>query len=208
MSSEKRPDWPKTHFRRAVPPLKRSGPGLDDEALIDRTKRGQVASTDVPAILRRWTENYDVFKTNRSWSFVAPQGPANLLKRLADSSDIAATGSFAAVRQAPVAGPALLVAYARDPEGTAAALGLLPADHGANVVLLRPFDASVWERTTVDSGISYVSPPQVAADCLTGNGRMPSKGEALLTWMMENESEWRMGSLDDLASANERRDAS
>lgn len=181
---------------------------LADEALIERTKRGQVSSTDVPAILRRWTENYDVFKTNRSSSFVAPQGPANLLKRLAGDRDIAVTGSFAAVRLAPVAGPALLVAYTRDTERTATAFGLLPADRGANVVLLRPFDDVVWERTTVDDGISYVSPSQVAVDCLTGNGRMPSEAEALLTWMVENETEWRMPSVKDVAPAEERRDAS
>ena len=181
---------------------------LDDEALIERTKRGQVASTDIPAILRRWTENYDVFKTNRSQSFVAPQGPAVLLRRLTDNSNIAVTGSFAAVRLAPVAGPALLVAYARDTEGIATSFGLLPADRGANVVLLRPFDDVVWERTTVEDEIPYVSPSQVAVDCLTGNGRMPSEGEAVLTWMVENEAQWRMRSVKDVAPAEERRDAS
>jgi hypothetical protein len=181
---------------------------LDDEALIERTKRGQVASTDVPALLRRWTENYDVFKTNRSQSFVAPQGPANLLQRLAGDGDIAVTGSFAAVRLAPVAGPALLIAYARDAEATATAFGLLPADRGANVALLRPFDDAVWERTAVEDGICYVSPSQIAVDCLTGNGRMPSEGEALLTWMVENETDWRMASVKDVAPAEDRRDAS
>lgn len=180
---------------------------LDDEALIERTKRGQVTSTDVPGLLRRWAQNYDVFKTNRSQSFVAPQGPANLLQRLTDDGGIAVTGSFAAVRLAPVAGPALFVAYARDSEGTSTAFGLLPADRGANVVLLRAFDDVVWERTMVENGISYVSPSQVVVDCLTGNGRMPSEGEALVTWMVENEAEWRMASTKGLASAKEPHDA-
>jgi hypothetical protein len=44
---------------------------LDGEALIERTKRGQVFSTDMPGLLRRWTESYDVFKTNSSQTFVA-----------------------------------------------------------------------------------------------------------------------------------------
>jgi hypothetical protein len=181
---------------------------LDGEGLIERTKRGQVTSTDVPGLLRRWTENYDVFKTNRSQTFVAPQGPASLLQRLTNDGDIAVTGSFAAVRLAPVAAPALLVAYARDAETTAIAFGLLPADRGANVVLLRPFDEVVWERTTVADGVSYVSPSQVAVDCLTGNGRMPSEGEALMTWMVENEADWRTPSVKDVAPVEERRDAS
>jgi hypothetical protein len=139
---------------------------------------------------------------------VAPQGPASLLQRLTNDGDIAVTGSFAAVRLAPVAAPALLVAYARDAETTAIAFGLLPADRGANVVLLRPFDEVVWERTTVADGVSYVSPSQVAVDCLTGNGRMPSEGEALMTWMVENEAEWRTPSVKDVAPVEERRDAS
>ena len=75
-------------------------------------------------------------------------------------------------------------------------------------MLLRPFDDVVWERTTVEDEIPYVSPSQVAVDCLTGNGRMPSEGEAVLTWMVENEAQWRMRSVKDVAPAEERRDAS
>ncbi|MGH9171186.1 MAG: hypothetical protein ACRD0Z_09995 [Acidimicrobiales bacterium] len=171
---------------------------LDEETLIERGKRGQVTSTAVPALLRRWTETYDVFKTNPSLSFVAPLGPANLLKRVGDSpqaQQIAITGSFAAVRLAPVAAPALLVGYVRDLQATAETLGLLPADRGANVVLLRPFDDVVWARTTREDGTTYAAPSQVAVDCLTGNGRMPAEGDALLTWMMQNEQEWRAPSL-------------
>jgi len=129
-----------------------------------------------PTALRRWIESYDVFKTNRSQTFVARQGPVNLMQRFTDDGDIAVTGSFAAVRLAPVAAPAMLVAYARDAETTATAFGLLPADRGANVVLLRPFDEVVWERTMVAEAICYVSPSQVAADCLTGNGRCRLRG--------------------------------
>jgi hypothetical protein len=171
---------------------------LDDEALIERSRRGQVTATEVPAILRRWTETYDVFKTNTRRLFVAPNGAADLLKRVGASlrsDEIAITGSFAAVRLAPVAAPAMLIAYVQDVEATAETFGLLPADSGANVVLLRPYDEVVWERTSVDAGVRYASPSQVAMDCLTGNGRMPSEGEALLSWMMENEPVWRAPAL-------------
>jgi hypothetical protein len=181
---------------------------LDGEALIDRTRRGQVASTDVPGLLRYWTESYDVFKTNRSQTFVARQGPAKLMQRFTNDGDIAVTGSFAAVRLAPVAAPALLVAYARDTETTVTAFDLLPTDRGANVVLLRPFDEVVWERTMTADGICYASPSQVAADCLTGNGRMPSEGEALVTWMMENQADWRTPSVKDVTPPEEVRDES
>ena len=40
-----------------------------------------------------------------------------------------------------------------------------------------------------------MAPSQAAADCLTGNGRMPAEGDALLQWMIENESLWRLDKL-------------
>ncbi len=171
---------------------------LDSEALIERERRGQVSSVDVPGLIRRWTEGYDVLKTNGASSYVAPNGPKSILEQFAQSSmpsAVAVTGSFAAVRLAPVAGPALLIAYCADVDAVATQLGLLPADRGSNVVLLHPFDPVVWEGTTTDDGVTYVATAQIAIDCLTGNGRMPSEGEALLSWMEEDESRWRVPSL-------------
>ncbi len=43
----------------------------------------------------------------------------------------------------------------------------------------------------------YVAPSQTAVDCLTGNGRMPSEGEAVIEWMANNEAKWRKASLGD-----------
>jgi hypothetical protein len=89
----------------------------------------------------------------------------------------------------------MLVIYCDDVATTADSLKLLPADTGANVALLSPFDKVVWERTTAADGVTYAAPSQVAIDCLTGNGRMPAEGEALLAWMLANETEWRESSL-------------
>jgi hypothetical protein len=180
---------------------------LDREALIDRSRKGEVESVEVPDLLRRWAESYDVLKSNEGQSFVAPAGAAVALERLAAvsvQSRVAITGSFAAIRLAPVAAPALLLAYAENLEAIVEALDLLPADEGANVVLLRPFDRVVWERTTTQRGLEYVAPPQAAVDSLTGTGRMPSEGEALLTWMIEHESAWRLNSLSELLAGRER----
>ncbi len=174
---------------------------LDDEALIERSRRGQVVSTDVSGLLRRWAETYDVFRSNDSLSLIAPQGPGSILERLAASDTsvrVAITGSFAAVRLAPVAAPTLLVAYCSDAEAFASDFQLLPADRGSNIVLLRPFDDIVWERTMAFESVTYTAASQTAVDCLTGNGRMPAEGEALLAWMEEDESLWRLPSLDDL----------
>ena len=110
----------------------------------------------------------------------------------------AITGSFAAQRLNPVAAPSLLAVYCTDVTATARALDLLPADEGANVALLRPFDPVVWDRTVSEGGLTYVSPTQVALDCLAGNGRMPAEGEAVLTWLAANESAWRAPALADI----------
>jgi hypothetical protein len=79
------------------------------------------------------------------------------------------------------------------------ALGF-PADEGANVALLRPFDPLVFERESIEDGLRYAAPSQTAVDCLTGNGRMPAEGEALIEWMETHEDAWRALSLEALES--------
>jgi hypothetical protein len=64
--------------------------------------------------------------------------------------------------------------------------------------LLTPFDQVVWERSTQDGGLRYACASQVAVDCLTGTGRMPAEGEAVLEWMQASEASWRWESLDRL----------
>lgn len=176
---------------------------LDEEALIERVKRGEVQSVDIAGLLRRWAESYDVLTSNEAFTFVAPDGAAPQLERLASPGTTrraAITGSFAAARLAPVAAPALLLAYCDDPSTVGKTLGLLPAVEGSNVALLRPYDSAVWERTVQESGIEYVAPSQTVVDCLTGTGRMPAEGEAVLAWMLEDESRWRLPSIDRLPS--------
>lgn len=165
---------------------------LDRDALVRRGRRGIVEDVDVPALLRAWAANYDVFKRDLVSSFVAGKGASETLGPLATATTpTLVTGSFAAVRLAPVAAPSMLVVYCQDVAATADQLGLLPADEGANVSLLRPFDDVVWAGASTDDGVSYAAPSQVAVDCLTGNGRMPAEGEALLGWMADHEDQWR-----------------
>lgn len=177
---------------------------LDGEALVERSRRGRVEQVDIRGLMRRWAESYDVFDSNETAMFLAPNGTRRVLAQLAEpsfSGRVAVTGSFAASRLAPVAAPGLLMAYCENPTEIAESIGLLPADEGANVALLRPFDPVVWERSSQQDGIVYVAPSQAAVDCLTGNGRMPAEGEALLAWMLESQSVWRAASLDDLTAA-------
>jgi DNA-binding transcriptional ArsR family regulator len=173
---------------------------LDREALVERGARGRVDGADWAGLLRRRAEHYQLFRSNRSQGYVSSRGPRDVLDRLAEAPGLyrALTGSFAAAERAPIAAPSLLTAYVDDMEPVAQALGLLPADRGADVVLLRPHDMVVLERTEQVDGMAVVAPSQLALDCLGGNGRMPAEGEALLNWMAEHEAEWRRPSLESL----------
>jgi Transcriptional regulator, AbiEi antitoxin, Type IV TA system len=172
---------------------------LDSEALVQRSPRGLVTEVDVPQLLRHWAASYDVFQTNETTAYLAPQGAASIVPALASvQQKVVVSGSFAAARLAPVAAPALLLVYTNDPPSVAETLRLLPTKSGANVVLMRPFDPVVYDRTSQEVGVAYVSPSQAAADCLTGNGRMPAEGQALLEWMTANEARWQLAALSEI----------
>ena len=172
------------------------------EALIERPARGAVEAVDVANLVRRWAESYEVFRSNQTESWIAPRGPKELLEKLKVSrpkeSRFIVSGSFAAAAMAPVTAPALLIGYCDQPGSLARELDLLPSQEGANVILMKPYDPVVWERAPFHGGLTYASPPQVAVDCLTGNGRMPEEGEALLEGMVSHEPAWRAASIDPM----------
>ena len=103
------------------------------------------------------------------------------------------TGSLAASRLAAVAPPRLASLYVEHTGEVAQALGLEPADSGANVLLVEPADAVAFERTRTVGGLELAAPSQVVADLLTGPGRGPAEAEALLEWLRGNPEEWRRG---------------
>jgi hypothetical protein len=116
----------------------------------------------------------------------------------------ALTGSFAAERIVAVAPPSLLVMYVRGDATSLVQLArLLPAETGANVVIAEPYDQVAMEPRwpqppPIPSRVPVVSASQIVLDSLTGNGRMPQEGEALLDWMSQHEGEWRLPSLTEL----------
>jgi DNA-binding transcriptional ArsR family regulator len=173
---------------------------LYDEALIERAPRGPVEQVDVPGLIRRWASSYDVLASNDASSFVSradTDATLDLLARREEAGRVAVTGSFAAIRIKQIAAPALLLAYAEHPGRLAQELNLLPASAGANVILLEPFDPVVWTGNEIDAGVRFVAPSQIAVDCLTGTGRMPAEGEAVLGWMNESEPSWRLPSISE-----------
>jgi hypothetical protein len=180
---------------------------LEREALVARSRRGAVERTDWRGLLERRAETYGVFSSNALESYVCPNGPAYALEVARDLRlpHVALSGSFAAGQIVSAAPPALLLLYATsDTTGLVGSAGLLPADSGANVVIATPYDSVVMDRqypltASLPPLVPLVALSQIALDCMTGNGRMPQEGAALLDWMAQNEDQWRIKSLSELS---------
>ncbi len=165
---------------------------LEKEDLIRRERRGPVTDVDWRALIRRWTEDYSLFGSNRTATYLEPRGLGSLLRKLRDSDlRYAATGSLGSASVAPVAPARLAVLFVDDLEDAAGLLGLRPAEAGANVILAEPFDPVVYERRREQEGVSYAALSQNAADLLTSPGRGPSEAEELMDWMEKNEDVWQ-----------------
>lgn len=170
---------------------------LSEELLLTRPPRGKVQHVEWEALLRQLTTSYSLLDANETTNWVASAGPEQFLDDLGASKlkQWAVTGSFAAARVASVAAPEIAVVYADDPERIADTLRLRQVRNGGNVVIARPYDQIVFERNTTTDNITYVSPVQAAIDCLTGPGRMPAEGEALIKWMAEKTNRWQAPTL-------------
>lgn len=165
---------------------------LEAEDVIERSARGEVVEVRWQDLLRRWAQDYGVRETNRVAQYLAPRGLPWVRERLTGLRDrYALTGSSAVPPgTAVVAGP-LLTCYSDDPEDLADRLDLRGGETGANVLLVQPFDPVVYERCREMEGLTLVALSQCAVDLLTGSGREPAQGEALIAWMEEHEDAWR-----------------
>jgi len=171
---------------------------LQREALVTResetggTRGGPITTVDWPKLIRRWTQDYSLVRSNRTQTYLDPRGLPSLLKKVkVIKSRYSVTGSLAASEVAPVAPSRLAVIYVDEMDRAADQLSLKPADAGANVLLAEPFDSVVFERTWTKGDVTFAALSQVAADLLTSPGRGPAEGEELLRWMERNENTWR-----------------
>ncbi|MET7422219.1 helix-turn-helix domain-containing protein [Dactylosporangium sp. NPDC005555] len=174
---------------------------MTEAALIERDRRGSILDVDWPALLAVGAEGYQLLRNNAAAGYVAPGGPRALYERLSvpGAPRAIVTGSFAASAIAPVAAPAQLVLYASDPAAVRRFGRLLPAERGADVVILQAEDesAQLVGTRTLDCA-EHVALSQLVLDCLGGNGRLPEEAAAVLTWMRTNPSTWRLTSLPAL----------
>jgi len=168
----------------------------EEQALLSRNKHKQITSVDWVSLIRHWGRDYNVRNSNVLGAFLEPRGLPALLDRLGKLDRYAVTGSLAAVGEAPAR---LAMIYVDDINTAANLLNLVPTEAGANVWLLEPFDAVVFERTRyiefgeghAATSVVAAAQSQVTADLLTSPGRGPQEAEALITWMKGTEDAWR-----------------
>jgi hypothetical protein len=174
---------------------------LEDEALIERADRGKVVAVRWGELLRRRAAPLDLLAPHKTKMFISQRGAAETRLALAGEEEVVVTGSFVAADLAPVAAPALLVICTLlDAQQLVARLKLLPTSTGGDVAIVRPENYGPFFNSRLDkTGVNVAAPSQVAIDCLSGNGRMPSEGEALIEWMQQNEKIWRAPSLEKLS---------
>jgi hypothetical protein len=165
---------------------------LEQEDLLQRDSAGKITDVLWHQVLVRWTQDYHFITSNHSKTFLEPRGLDALLRKLQKADwSYALTGSLATQPLGTIAPPRLAALYVPNSAQAAEHLHLHRADHGANVLLVEPFDPVVFERTTQVDGVIYAAIAQVAADLLTSSGRGPEEAEWILEWMEEHENAWR-----------------
>ncbi|MFF3062098.1 hypothetical protein [Streptomyces sp. NPDC057909] len=199
--------------RLSLPYVSRLLDTLDDQLLIERDGK-VVVSVDWQRLLRARAEQTDLLRSTEPTGMLAPNGVNAVLKRLADRNqmnpgyqrEVLVTGTYAARPLAPLSvGGQLMLYVQEDPlnvEAAADDLGLMPVSEGADVLILRAKDRSVWQRPmmvrAVFAGVWQVGLSQLATDCLSGPGRMPAEGERILEFMAAHEQLWRKTDLSHL----------
>jgi len=169
---------------------------LEEEALISRDEKKVIAAVDWPALIKRWVTDYSVTGSNVMRSYLEPRGLGALAPKLAKLGRYAVTGSLAV--SGGVAPARLAMIYVEDAERAAEALDLAPTETGANVWLLEPYDAVVFERTQSlpvgqepEVSVVAVARSQAVADLMTSPGRGPQEADALVERMKGTEHAWR-----------------
>lgn len=173
---------------------------LENQGFLTRGPRGRVDKVSWEPLLRRRAEALDLLAPQNTKLFISRKGARDALEQLktAPPDRTIVTGSFAAYGYEHVTAPALLVMYTFAAQEIAERLNLLPASEGPDIVLIRPENNGVFYNYVEDDGLWWAAPSQIAIDCLSGNGRMPSEGEALIEWMRDNEDAWRKASSADI----------
>ena len=178
---------------RVIDFLERENLLSTEERKINGKSKRIVTNVDWRKILLAWSEDYSYQRDNSVQNYIEPRGIDEMLRKLKgiDPEEYVITGSVAANRLAPYAESKQINLYAKYPADIAKALELRPVQSGANVQIASTKFDVVFARSTKINGLNFASPSQISVDLLSGSGRNPVEGEALMDWMDENKNEWQ-----------------
>ena len=163
---------------------------LTETELLHRKPRGKIESVDWQELLRRWSLDAPLQSRGELSQHSCPRGIPDFLARLGSSGYLhALTGAQAFARLAAKDAPNTAVLYVDDLQEAVAQFRLHSADDGANVILVKPADRSVFQRSTENAGLRYVSPSLMAADLGASDAFEP-----VLAWMAKHAAAWRLPS--------------
>ena len=173
---------------------------LDRQNLIAREKvtlsgreTSKITRVNWLEIIEAWSKEYSFMQSNSVKSYIEPRGIGVVINNLKELNPktYAVTGSIAASNYEEYAQAKQIRIYAKNPSDLVNQLGLKEVETGANIQIAGTSYDSVFKGSVVVKGISIVALPQIAVDLLSGPGRNPSEGKALLNWMSKNEERWR-----------------
>jgi len=167
---------------------------LEEEELLERKPRGPIERVLWRRLIERWSEDDGFMRSEVVQRFLFPRGVERVPEALRAAGELryVLTGSLAARSFAPHAPPRVAMIHVDDPAEAAETLGLRPVDRGTNVLLAAQRGNVPFLRARTVDGVVTAAPSQIAVDLLTGPGRSPSEGQAVLDWMESHEPEWRL----------------
>jgi len=166
---------------------------LEAEGIVLRDSRGRLSQYEWRDVLMRLLNDYSFERRAKPAAYLTLQGPERALEALrtvSDAGSVVVTGSRAAQEYSPLAPPRSLELWAESPDAIAEALGAVPADRAADLLIATPYAPVVFDRATTREDINYCAPSQVVADLWNGPGRSRQQAEAVLEWMARDDT-WR-----------------
>jgi hypothetical protein len=172
-----------THVRRK----------LDEEEWIESNPEG-FQLIQPATLLQDWAENYS-FRKSITLDCYSIKNLAEVEKEIAEACDAlsiryALTSFSASNRLAPMVRHPRVTAYIdQSTNRLAEKLSMKPVESGANVALVRPYDAGVFWNAQEVEGIKIATPIQVYLDLVNNRGR----GEEAATFLYREviEATWQ-----------------
>jgi hypothetical protein len=165
---------------------------LGEADLLLRQPRGKIEEVNWKELLRRWSLDAPLQSRGEEARLKCARGIPEFLGRLGQSGFLhALTGEHAFAKLASLEVPETATLYVDDVAAARNQFSLHPANEGANVILVKPYDRSVFQRSSEAVGLRYVSPSLMVADLGESEAVEPA-----LTWLARHESAWRQHSID------------